>query len=222
MRVCKKCNIDKSLNEFYSNVNTKDKLDKICKSCKISNTKKHIINFKLNNPNYSKQWYIENQVLIKDKSKKSYLNNKSKHNLRVKNYQLKNKDKIRIKDKEYKKKKLKDPIFKITHNLRLYLRRYLKSQKNVSSSILIGCSIPDLKLYLENQFKTEMTWENHGTVWEIDHIIPCSFFDLTKEKEQQRCYHYTNLQPLFKTTKIAESFGYTNEIGNRNKSNKQN
>jgi hypothetical protein len=85
--------------------------------------------------------------------------------------------------------------------------------------------VPELDTKFENfsnQFKTEMTWENHGTVWEIDHIIPCSFFDLTKEEEQQRCYHYTNLQPLFKTTKIAESFGYINEIGNRNKSNKQN
>jgi len=222
MRICKKCNNSKDLNDFYFNKNTKDKLDKICKSCKISNTKKYAINFKIENPNYSKQWYIKNQALIKDKAKKLYLGNKSEHNLRVKKYQLENKDKIRVRDKEYKRKKLKDPIFKITHNLRLYLKRYLKSKKNISSSVLIGCSISDLKLYLENQFKPEMTWENHGKVWEIDHIIPCSFFDLTKEEEQQKCYHYTNLQPLFKTTKIAENFGYKNEIGNRNKSNKLN
>jgi hypothetical protein len=28
------------------------------------------------------------------------------------------------------------------------------------------------------------------------------------------------MQPLFKTTEIAESFGYMDEIGNRNKLNK--
>jgi len=73
---------------------------------------------------------------------------------------------------------------------------------------------------LEQRFKLEMTWENHGILWEIDHIKACSNFDLTKLEEQKQCFHYTNLQPLFKTTEIAEQHGYTNEIGNRNKGNK--
>lgn len=42
----------------------------------------------------------------------------------------------------------------------------------------------------------EMNWNNHGEVWEIDHIIPCSNFDLTKEEEQKKCFHYLNTQPL--------------------------
>ena len=71
-------------------------------------------------------------------------------------------------------------------------------------------------------FKPGMSWENYGKIWEIDHIKPCDSFDLTKLEEQQKCFHYTNLQPLFKTTEIAESFGYINQIGNRNKSNKTN
>ena len=41
-----------------------------------------------------------------------------------------------------------------------------------------------------------------------------------KLEEQKQCFHYTNLQPLFKTTEIAEQYGYINEIGNRNKGNK--
>lgn len=31
----------------------------------------------------------------------------------------------------------------------------------------------------------------------IDHIRPCSSFDLTKTKEQYKCFNYTNLQPLW-------------------------
>jgi hypothetical protein len=65
-----------------------------------------------------------------------------------------------------------------------------------------------------------MNWGNHGVTWEIDHIKACSNFDLTKLEEQKQCFHYTNLQPLFKTTEIAEQYGYINEIGNRNKGNK--
>lgn len=41
-----------------------------------------------------------------------------------------------------------------------------------------------------------MSWDNYGE-WEIDHIIPCDSFDLTKEEEQKRCFHFSNLQPLW-------------------------
>lgn len=27
-----------------------------------------------------------------------------------------------------------------------------------------------------------MSWENHGIYWHLDHIIPCSAFDLTKKQ----------------------------------------
>lgn len=74
------------------------------------------------------------------------------------------------------------------------------------------------KLYLEQQFINKMDWNNYGKIWEIDHIKPCSKFDLTKLEEQQKCFHYINLMPRFKTTEIAEQYG-SNQIGNRNKSN---
>ena len=63
-----------------------------------------------------------------------------------------------------------------------------------------------------------MNWDNHGEIWEIDHIKPCSLFNLIDIEQQKQCFHYTNTKPLFKTSFIAKSFGY-NEIGNRNKSN---
>ena len=82
---------------------------------------------------------------------------------------------------------------------------------------LLGCPLTELKLWLEQQFLPEMSWDNHGVIWEIDHIKACASFDLTDIEQQKECFYYTNLQPLFKTTEIAESLGYKNYIGNRNK-----
>lgn len=65
-------------------------------------------------------------------------------------------------------------------------------------SPLIGCSISELKGYLENLFSDGMSWDNRGMYgWHIDHVKPCASFDLTNEEEVKKCFHYTNLQPLW-------------------------
>ncbi len=43
-----------------------------------------------------------------------------------------------------------------------------------------------------------MTWENRGE-WEIDHIKACAHFDLSRESEVLKCFHFTNLRPEWKT-----------------------
>ena len=49
-----------------------------------------------------------------------------------------------------------------------------------------------------------MSWSNRGE-WHIDHIIPCSSFNLLDEKEQEKCFHYTNLQPLWAAENLSKS-----------------
>jgi hypothetical protein len=49
---------------------------------------------------------------------------------------------------------------------------------------------------LERLFKPGMSWDNHGK-WHIDHIKPCCSFDLTTEKSQKECFHFSNLQPIW-------------------------
>ncbi len=71
----------------------------------------------------------------------------------------------------------------------------IKADKTIK---LIGCSIDELKIHLEKQFEEGMNWKNYGkNGWHIDHIIPCSIFNLNEEEQQRICFHYTNLQPLW-------------------------
>lgn len=65
-----------------------------------------------------------------------------------------------------------------------------------------------------------MTWDNYGFKgWHIDHKIPCLSFNLTDIDQQKKCFHYTNLQPLWATTEIARRHGDFESIGNINKNN---
>jgi len=86
---------------------------------------------------------------------------------------------------------------KMRQNLRKRIWDALKNNYKSESTIkLIGCSIEFLKKYLESKFKLGMNWDNYGK-WHIDHIRPCSSFDLSKEEEQYKCFNYINLQPLW-------------------------
>ena len=77
------------------------------------------------------------------------------------------------------------------------LREHLANKSNGTFKLL-GCDIDFFIKYIETKFEEGMTWENYGrNGWHIDHIIPCASFDLTKIENQQKCFHYTNLQPLW-------------------------
>jgi hypothetical protein len=90
-----------------------------------------------------------------------------------------------------------NPTHKIACCLRSRLKEALKKfKKSKSTEKLVGCSFENLKKYLELKFTEGMNWKNHGK-WHIDHIVPCSSFDLSKEEEQRACFHFSNLQPLW-------------------------
>jgi len=112
-----------------------------------------------------------------------------------------------IERNSYTRSKRKTDInFKIASSLRTRIQEALKGIVKSEHSIkLLGCNIEFARKYLEKKFKPGMTWNNWGNgwngkgmkEWHIDHIRPCSNFDLKKLSEQYECFNYTNLQPLW-------------------------
>ena len=84
----------------------------------------------------------------------------------------------------------------------------VKLNKTHGTIELTGCTVSELKKHIEKQFNNEMSWENHGIYWHLDHIIPCSAFDLTKKTEQFVCFNYRNLQPLECIVNLTKSNKY--------------
>lgn len=176
---------------------------------------------------YHKKWYQNN----KDKVKKYRLAHKTQQRLyeqkrrntvkrkewckayRQKNhlkwveYNRKYRLKHRLQSRDYERnRRHRDSLYRIKYNLRLRLRYVLKFNKKLQrTDELIGCSTKMLNQHLEKQFTLGMNWKNYGYGWHVDHIIPCCEFDLSKEEEQRKCFHYTNLQPLWASENLFKS-----------------
>jgi hypothetical protein len=99
--------------------------------------------------------------------------------------------------------------YKLRCNLRSRLVHALKDGQKAGSAVAdLGCSIDELKLYLQQLFLPGMTWSNWGNgdgKWNIDHIIPLSYFDLSEVEQFKKACHYTNLQPMWAKDNIKKS-----------------
>jgi hypothetical protein len=141
-------------------------------------------------------------------NKKRY---RDKNKEKIKKYQQNNKQKLRNYMKEYRKEKYdKDIQFRISTILRSRLGKAIKDEFKICSAIKdLGCSITELKSYLESKFLTGMSWDNYGLDgWHIDHIKPLSAFDLSDRKQILEACHYTNLQPLWAKDNLSKSDNY--------------
>ena len=132
---------------------------------------------------------------------------KEKNLERIRAYQKRwreeNKEKIRINQLNRLHKSI---TAKLSHNWRSRFKAAMLHNKRGKSLDFMGCNVEYLKKYLESMFQPGMTWDNYGRYgWHIDHIIPVSSFDLTNIAHVYKCFHYSNLQPLWAHDNLAKS-----------------
>lgn len=138
--------------------------------------------------------------------KEAYRKDPEKVKAATRKWQKANPEKRRETARKYQKKQWKNPTTKLRILLRNRLNCSLKHGGKSGSAVKdLGCTVAELKLYLEHQFDANMCWSNHGTYWHIDHIHPLSSFDLTDRTQLLQACHYTNLQPLEKIANIKKS-----------------
>ena len=205
---------NKPINKFKNCTNCGKKLEKNETNFRYKSKKKGILTFRpvcrpcerLLTSKYSKS---PAGKLMKSGANKRYALSGKKKISQQKYY---DKNKKELNQKNIKRRAIRrkiDPHTKIRDNLSLRMRLALKEQnltKRNTTADLVGCSIPHLKEYLEKKFKKGMNWKNHGRYgWHIDHIKPCSKFDLSDPTQQKQCFNYKNLQPLWAKENILKS-----------------
>lgn len=90
-----------------------------------------------------------------------------------------------------------EPLLKFREKRKwqLALRRYVL-EKNISAgyAFYFGLSIEQFRMWIEIQFVEELNWENFGSAWQFDHILPVAYFDFSVEDDLILCWNFINIR----------------------------
>lgn len=89
-----------------------------------------------------------------------------------------------------------DPQYKMKSKIRAATSTAVKNNDDRKQVRFIGCTAFEFNAYLLSQFTGDMSFDNYGSVWELDHIIELSKFDLTDPAQITIAAHYSNIRPL--------------------------
>lgn len=159
---------------------------------------------------YRQQYYIDNKERILQKNKEYKVANKEKVSQKCSEYYQKHKETIRDDRRAYLREyylKNKEKIHKYmqeyrNNNPEVKLRDSLRSRlfdyiyKNKHTEEYLGTQISIVKLWIEYNFEKDMSWSNHGSVWQLDHTIPLALFECKEEIDQWLCFNWKNLYPM--------------------------
>lgn len=210
-KICSVCNEEKDINEFPR---SKGKYVSRCKICRNAYLKKYRENKenKIKAKEYNKQYRKENKKELREKQI-AYLQTEQGKEVRKKaankyNASDKRKDgslkKYNNSDKRRKycndwckEKRRTDENYRLRHAISASMNSYFK-KSGKSTLDFIDYTMEELREHLEKQFDNNMSWDNYGTYWQIDHIIPQSIFDFTTKGQISMCWNINNLRPLSK------------------------
>lgn len=157
---------------------------------------------------YAVEYAKKNRPKLNARARAWKARNRAKHCASVMRWQKENPEKRKKLDREYmKRKRNRNLNFRILCSLRSRLGKSIHrtSKSRERTVALLGCCIESFRLYMESKFESGMSWDNYGRKgWHIDHIMPCSIFDLTNPEHVKRCFHFSNMQPLWEADNWAK------------------
>lgn len=161
-------------------------------------------NYYIQQVNRINKYRADNKEVIYARTRDWFRDNKDQVRTKEREYINRNRDKIRSR---LRLRRQTDPCYKLKENMRTRMWHGLKGNiKHSKTAILLGCDFDFFKSWLEQKFVPLMSWDNYGSVWHVDHIMPLDAFDLSSEVECKKAFHYTNCQPLFALDNQRKSY----------------
>lgn len=217
-KVCTKCKIEKNVTDFGNDKAKSDGKHPSCKSCKSVSDKRYKQNNQDKVKENDKKYYQKNSEKIKDRAREWYLDNKEHHLAVSKQWRLDNQEKwkegkrkwneankskmMEYNNKYIKEKYQNDIQYRIKSICSARIRSLVK--KETSTFDLLGCEIEFFRKWIEYQFNSDMSWDNIGSHWHFDHVIPCVSFDLSISSELRECFNWQNIRPLQSTENLQK------------------
>ena len=161
---------------------------------------------------YRKEYNDINKEKIVKLRQEYYSKNKDK----IRKHRSNNKKYILEYERKYRNNRLKVDIeFKLKYRIQSQVRRGLKSKKDFRTFKLLNYTTGELKMHLESLFQENMSWDNYGSEWHIDHIRPVASFKLINDdgtichNNIKKCWSLDNLQPLWAKENMIKGAKYT-------------
>ena len=197
---CSKCNIEKEL-DMFGKFNRKTQNGIIltykyaCRSCETETQRNRRNKEKDEDPEkYHKKW-ADYYAKTKDENKKAKQNwisipeNRDKRNEYIRKYKA--------------DRRLNDNAYKLFENHRKKIWKSLTNKSN-SSKELLGCDIENYVNWITYTMSDEMTWDNYGTYWNIDHLVPVNTFDITNPDEAKKAFNWKNTWAMLSSDNFSK------------------
>ena len=85
--------------------------------------------------------------------------------------------------------------FREKRKWQLAFRRYIL-ERNGSQfyAPYFGLDIENYRKWIELQFTEGLNWDNFGTAWQFDHIVPVAYFDFANKQDLVLCWNFVNIR----------------------------
>lgn len=197
---CTKCKETKELSEFNKHNEGKGGLRPDCKDCVRVWRKKYRVANREKLKRKDILYALSNPKKVATIKRRWTFNNPDKVRKSNQRWRSKNPEKMRELQRSWRKNREYTARERLNNSIGNGMRRTIKkgTKNGCHWEKLIGFTVDQLKQHLEKQFMNDMTWENCGTFWHIDHIIPINAFNFEKPEDIdfKRCWALNNLQPL--------------------------
>ena len=146
---------------------------------------------------------------IRERARQRYKSDPQAALAAKRDWEKRNPESVKATGRKWRERMRNDPVLWFCQLQRNQIHKAIKrlagGGKSAKTEQLIGCTLLELRDYLESLWKPGMSWDNYTLDgWHIDHIRPLASFDLSDPEQQRAAFHYTNCQPLWATDNYAK------------------